>query len=296
MFERGNFRQKIIYQSSLISFSFCVKQAIEARRMNNFTETRKLFIIRHGERLDHVFGEQWPSLCFDKNGDYKRLDLNMPISLPSRGRFLDYSLDSPLTNVGLLQATLTGEALHEAGVRFSHVFSSPSFRCVQTAANILKAAKIDESINIEPGLFEWLGYVYAKVVPTWMEPAEIKSFGYNVNVDYKPFVDVKTLLSYQGENCEHWYERSFTLAKNIVREYKDGNILMVAHGGSLDTLTRQLTGRKANSDGDLADFAQYCSVVTVELGENGHNRIIEPPVEPLSHGYNKPYEWQRLLD
>ncbi|CAF4981252.1 unnamed protein product, partial [Rotaria socialis] len=56
----------------------------------------RLFCIRHGERVDFAFGSSWPELAFDKAGNYQRLNLNMPLSLPRRRNpFRDFIGDSP---------------------------------------------------------------------------------------------------------------------------------------------------------------------------------------------------------
>lgn len=46
--------------------------------------------------------------------------------------------DSPLTNIGLFQAKLTGEALLECNVRIDHVYCSPAYRCIQTCISTLE--------------------------------------------------------------------------------------------------------------------------------------------------------------
>lgn len=46
--------------------------------------------------------------------------------------------DSPLTNVGVYQARLIGEALHEARVQIDNVYCSPAYRCIQTCTSTLE--------------------------------------------------------------------------------------------------------------------------------------------------------------
>lgn len=53
-----------------------------------------------------------------------------------------WNADSPLTNIGLHQARLTGEALQLAGKKIDHVYCSPAFRCVQTCNSALEGEYI----------------------------------------------------------------------------------------------------------------------------------------------------------
>ncbi|CAB1315832.1 unnamed protein product, partial [Coregonus sp. 'balchen'] len=137
---------------------------------------RSLFVCRHGERMDVVFGKHWITQCFDAKGRYVRSNLNMPSSLPTRGGgFRDYDKDCPITVFGSTQARLVGEALLESHTVIDFVYCSPSLRCVQTAHNILRGLQQEgkTKIRIEPGLFEWTKWVSGTALPAWIPPTDM---------------------------------------------------------------------------------------------------------------------------
>ena len=113
---------------------------------------RRIFVMRHGERVDFTFND-WLVECFDKQGNYFRRDLNLPKRLPKRKEgFRGFAYDSPLTVMGTVQAFLVGEAMRDNDISFDQVYCSPSLRCVQTCHHVLKGlGALSVPINIEPG-------------------------------------------------------------------------------------------------------------------------------------------------
>ena len=151
------------------------------------SEPKGVFLFRHAERVDVTFGKQWVDLSFDDDDCYQRKNLNMPKVIPLRqGSPKSFHGDTPLTEMGLYQARLTGEGLREQEITFTHVFSSPSLRCIQTCQAILDGMGLDHSvkINIEHGLFEWLAWCRGNV-PQFMTLKELEQFGLGVNHQYE---------------------------------------------------------------------------------------------------------------
>ncbi|KAH3887013.1 protein UBASH3A homolog [Dreissena polymorpha] len=253
---------------------------------------RKLVVMRHGERMDFVFGRSWVELCFDEQGNYRPCDLNMPASVPKRcGHHYEYAKDAPLTVMGQYQAQLTGEALKAAGVVFTHAYASPSLRCVQTATSVLKAmGQLSTPICVEPGLFEWLGW-YQLGLPKFFSPKELEAEGYIIDQTYKPFFSVK---KYDIEEKIHgYYRRSGETARNIAitHQHDRGSILIVGHAGSLEVCTRQILGHPPRAEGEFRDLCSrvpYCGLLAIE--EDPHSKkwkLLDPLIHTLSHGTNK---------
>lgn len=170
---------------------------------------RQLYIMRHGERVDFTFGP-WIQHSFDAAGVYKRKDLNMPIGLPARANApSSWEKDSPLTNMGLHQAWLTGQSLREAGVVFDLVYASPSFRCIQTCSALLEGMGLKDKcpIRIDLGLFEWLIW-YQEELPEWCSIAELIAGGYNIDANYQSLYTLDDLMAVRDENLDAFYLRN----------------------------------------------------------------------------------------
>ncbi|XP_044727995.1 protein UBASH3A homolog isoform X2 [Chrysoperla carnea] len=274
------------------------------------TTPRQVYILRHGERVDFTFGT-WIPYCFDQDGKYVRKDLNMPKSVPERkAGHHGFLKDCPLTNVGILQATLLGEALLQAGIKINHVFCSPSLRCIQTCSAVLEGMKVnkDMKIAIEPGLFEWLAW-YSDMLPDWMTIDELNAAGYNIRDDYVPFITNEELID-SRESCEQFYFRSSFVTQKAIdtTAHLGGNILIVGHASTLDVCSRQLLGHAPRTSQEMTRFIQkipYCSLAVMQeiINENTNSddenkikwQLVEPPCPPTTHSNNQRFDWKVLL-
>ncbi|XP_054081115.1 ecdysteroid-phosphate phosphatase isoform X2 [Zeugodacus cucurbitae] len=260
-------------------------------------KSRRLYIMRHGERVDFTFGT-WIPYCFDEFNNYVRKDLNMPRKLPRRQRCPDgWQNDSPLTNIGLYQAKLTGEALLDCNARIDHVYCSPAYRCVQTCISTLEGlhSRNKFKIKLEPGLFEWMAW-YPDGVPDWMSRSELLEADYNIDTSYHPFISANKLNECVKETTEEFYTRNFETVRKIIETTK-GNILIVAHATTLDTCTRQLIGAGPRSTNELRQVIHkipYCSLGAVEEMDTGDWKLVEPECLPVTHSKNPRFEWNVL--
>ncbi|XP_026831784.1 protein UBASH3A homolog isoform X2 [Drosophila erecta] len=259
-------------------------------------KNRKIYIMRHGERVDFTFGT-WIPYCFDEFGNYMRKDLNMPKTLPRRKNSPEgWQNDSPLTNVGVYQANLIGQALLEAEVQIDHVYCSPSYRCIQTCTSALEGLKLTgkQKIKLEPGLFEWMAW-YPSGVPDWLTKNELTEAKYEVDLNYEPVQPSSELTARLKESTEQFYERNHDVILQLL-EQTTGNILVVAHATTLDTCSRQLTGGVPRSTNELRQVIHkipYCSLATVEQVD-GVWKLVEPECLPVTHSKNPRFEWNAL--
>ncbi|GAB0094153.1 Protein UBASH3A homolog [Sergentomyia squamirostris] len=264
---------------------------------------RRVYVMRHGERVDFTFGA-WTPYCFDEFGNYARKDLNMPKTLPRRSKGIKgWQKDSPLTNVGIYQATLIGEALREAGVNFSHVYASPSYRCIQTATGVLDGMQIKDStpINLEPGFFEWLAWHAhpgESSVVEWCTRQELTDAGYNITKDYKPYIPQDQLHNHYTETLEQFYGRNDSITKEVVKN-TSGDILIVGHAITLDACTRDMCDKTPRESPELTKLMQkvfYCSVIVAEQMSKTQWKIVEPPCYPVTHTNNQRFDWKTLAE
>ncbi|XP_064135561.1 ubiquitin-associated and SH3 domain-containing protein A isoform X1 [Loxodonta africana] len=272
-------------------------QALQATVMR-----RSVLVVRHGERVDQIFGKSWLQQCSTADGKYYRPDLNFPCSLPRRRNGIkDFENDPPLSSCGIFQSRLVGEALLDSGIRITSAFVSPALRCVQTAKHILEELKLEKKIKIrvEPGIFEWTKWEVSKTSPTLMTLEELKEANFNVDTNYRPTFPLSSLLP--AESYEEYVHRCSVSVEQIVSTCsKDvGVTLIVSHGSALDSCTRPLLGLPPRESGDFAQLVRKIPSLGMcfceENKKEGKWELVDPPVKTLTHGSNSAFNWRNWI-
>ncbi|XP_036303344.1 ubiquitin-associated and SH3 domain-containing protein A isoform X2 [Pipistrellus kuhlii] len=262
---------------------------------------RSVLVVRHGERVDQIFGKSWLQQCSTPDGKYYRPDLNFPCSLPQRSNGIKgFENDPPLSSCGIFQSRTAGEALLDSGIRITSVFTSPALRCVQTAKHILEELKLERKIKmrVEPGIFEWTKWETGKTTPALMTLEELKEANFNVSTEYRPAFPIASLLP--AESYDEYVHRCAVSVEQIVSSCpQDGVILIVGHGSALDSCTRPLLRLPPR---DCADFAQLVRKIPSlgmcfceENKEEGKWALVAPPVKTLTHGSNSAFNWRNWI-
>ncbi|NXM03555.1 UBS3A protein, partial [Tyrannus savana] len=264
---------------------------------------RAVLVMRHGERVDQVFGKSWLQQCLTADGKYYRADLNLPSALPKRKDSMkQFEYDPPLSCCGIFQSRLIGEALLDQEVMVSYVYSSPALRCVQTAQHVLQGLKLNQKVKIrvELGLFEWTKWEASKAIPNFMTVAELAEAAYNVDTSYRGNFPLSSLVP--SESYEDYLSRSSAVMKQIITACPSkgkGVILIVGHGSSLASFTWPLMGLPSRDSSDFAQMVRKIPSLGMcfceELKEQNKWQMVNPPVKTLTHGANAAFNWRNTV-
>ena len=93
----------------------------------------RIIITRHGERTDLALGAGWTNRVMRSGRPDSRISYLTP-----RASFIDWEFDPPLTRNGERQSRSVGQRLLALGYPIDYCYSSPAYRSIQTATNILK--------------------------------------------------------------------------------------------------------------------------------------------------------------
>ncbi|KAH9301454.1 hypothetical protein KI387_013037, partial [Taxus chinensis] len=197
------------------------------RSMEGESQTQGLYVMRHGERMDN-YDPQWV-------------------------RTAPRPWDPPLTYNGKLQAWDKGKRLRAEGANITRVFCSPFLRCVQTAAEVVKAlcathdhanapsskdVVIDPSkvkVAIELGLCEVMNYIAIRNPPpspdvNWtLDHSELEAIFPAGTVDHSVEPIWLELPKWQ-ESTDGAHKRYSDTFQALADKFPGENVLCVTHG------------------------------------------------------------------
>lgn len=165
----------------------------------------KVFIARHGERIDHV-DRTWRATA-------------------------ERSHDPFLTRIGILQAAALGKRLMSENI--TQIYVSPFLRTLQTAHHANRAMGSHAKLFIETGMTEFLTPQWFPTAPTFLSPVELRAHEISVE-EYTPLVN-----ALYPETREMLIERVGACSRGLA-ERTDGNILLIGHGISCEFAARGL--------------------------------------------------------
>ena len=168
-------------------------------------------------------------------------------------------VDSPFTERGIRQAEALAEAC--ARRRFDCIYSSDLGRAFRTAELI--AEKQDIPIITEVGLRERnLGIMQSLTMMEFLDqyPDEYTGFR-SGDPDY---------VIPDGESVRQRYDRSIDCANRIIEMHVGENILIVTHGGVLESMFRHAVGIPLTSKRDFSLF--NCALNAFSIAD-GHWRL-----------------------
>ncbi|KAK9805310.1 hypothetical protein WJX73_000428 [Symbiochloris irregularis] len=187
-------------------------------------DSQRIFLARHGERAD-LAEAGWSS--------------------SPEGRLDPY--DPPLTARGFQQAHELGLRLQEENI--TQIYSSPFIRTLQTAHQV--AEVLDLSVLIEQGLCEgMLSRLFPAGPPCFKTAKQLASKLPRARAPAQPVTSVPAF----PETYSTARRRCNATAQALARKHPNENILLVAHGLSVEYLALSLVHQKRKGSLDIP----YC--------------------------------------
>ena len=173
--------------------------------------------------------------------------------------------DSPLTELGIIQAKLLGEKLKD--IKFDKFYST-SLKRANDTANYIKGNReqeveiFDDFVEISMGDMEGVGHEEFKK----LYPEQVKNFFFN-QLEYDP-------TAYHGESFIEVRKRVIKGLNKFIELNKNyERVLVVSHGATLKTLLHYISGKDIStlSDEVIPKNTSY----TIVKYEDGKFEIID---------------------
>ncbi len=179
--------------------------------------------------------------------------------------------DPPLTKIGVIQAKATAEFLKD--VSFDLILASPKLRTKQTADIISKYHSLQ--ITTDKRLIERLEWENDKSFDEFMNEWNKT----DIDRDYQPR---------KGMSSSANGRRMVSILDELSEKYKDGNILIVTHGGSIgDLLINLFTEEAISHKTEPISGAKFikiheCSITTIQKNEDKYQLLKLGDISHLS--------------
>uniref|UniRef100_A0A914YMP2 Uncharacterized protein n=1 Tax=Panagrolaimus superbus TaxID=310955 RepID=A0A914YMP2_9BILA len=136
---------------------------LSSRARGEMPSVRRIYLIRNGESCDRLCPE-WRHKVFRDDGIYRCIDLNQPSKIIARSSPDLFRNDTPLTQIGSVSSQLLGRGMLMKSAGVHTIYSSPAFRCIQTASAIIGNLNMKKTpkIFVEPSLIDPLSF-YSQV-------------------------------------------------------------------------------------------------------------------------------------
>lgn len=139
--------------------------------------------------------------------------------------------DSPLTDIGMEQATLLGDYIKEKGMFIDEIFSSPLGRAYDTAKLIFPDREIKTDWNVaEMGFGSWEG----------KNIGDIQRFEEKNYHDFFHHAELYKHETHGGESFLEVEKRVEEFLKNLLKDYENKTVLLVSHGLLLKVLLKHV--------------------------------------------------------
>lgn len=170
--------------------------------------------------------------------------------------------DPPLTEVGVKQAEVTAEYLRN--ISFKAIITSPKLRTVQTAQAIAFPHVLE--VSTDERLIERMEWEnresFDEFISEWSRTDNDRNF--------QPKIGVSSTA--KGVIMKE-------VVDELIAKYKDGNVLIVTHGGSIGDLLRYIFGNEAVPH--ITDpvvnaphiLISECSITIIENNDNDYSLV-----------------------
>ncbi|MFH4979815.1 hypothetical protein AB6A40_006524 [Gnathostoma spinigerum] len=223
-----------------------------------------------------------------------QLDINQPTKVSAfRGEGDAFINDSPLTRTGALCAQLVGTAITARSDSIKAIYSSPTLKCLQTAASVSNALRQRKfvKIRVEAAIFAPLAFYTNYYLPTFLPQDEMYANGILYDTNYEPIISFETLAAnHLLEGVGEFYGRIRKFVEHLKKriELDRATFIVITHPAVMDAIYRLFCGindipKQINDLKALQTRYPHCSTLVLQKQEGSeHWENLTEELPPLT--------------